>query len=108
MVFASDSSVNEAERRLNMQIRSGSVPGCHDDIIAGCSAWGNAIMDTILYRRFFIVVLVIAALGAITANVIIETRSGAYGRSQASGWADPERCIPARVCMHGRSILLAG
>lgn len=65
-------------------------------------------MDTILYRRFFIVVLVIAALGAITANVIIETRSGAYGRSQASGWADPERCIAARVCMHGRTILLAG
>ena len=108
MVFASDRSVNEAERRLNMQIRSGSVPGCHVDFIAGYTAWGNAIMDTILYRRFFIVVLVIAALGAITANVIIETRSGAYGRSQASGWADPERCISTRVCMHSRSILLAG
>jgi hypothetical protein len=108
MAFASDSSVNEAERRLNVQIRSGSAPGCHDDIVAGFPAWGNAIMDMILYRRFFIVVFVIAALGAITANVIIETRSGAYGRSQASGWANPERCISGRLCLHGRSILLAG
>jgi hypothetical protein len=66
------------------------------------------MIDTILYRRFFIVVLVIAALGAITANVIIETRSGAYGRPQASGWAVPERCISGRLCQNGRPALLAG
>jgi hypothetical protein len=71
-------------------------------------ASGNAAMDTILYRRFFVVVLVIAALGAITANVIIETRSGAYARSQASGWANPERCISGRLCLYVKSNLLAG
>jgi hypothetical protein len=66
------------------------------------------MLDTILYRRFFVVVLVIAALGAITANVIIETRSGAYGRPQASGLVDRAHCISGRLCMNGKSNLLAG
>jgi hypothetical protein len=57
------------------------------------------MIDTILYRRFFIVVLVIAAFGVLAANVILETRQGGYGRPQAFDQPGTERCLPSKICL---------
>lgn len=56
------------------------------------------MIDAFLYRRFFIVAAAIAAMGAVTANLIQETRQAPVGalRLEQPGMRD---CGPARICV---------
>lgn len=54
--------------------------------------------DTLLYRRFMFVAALIAAMGAFTAHVILETRAPATGMSRQ--FPAPEKvCGGERMCL---------
>ncbi|HSO46350.1 MAG TPA: hypothetical protein VLQ68_00325 [Rhizobiaceae bacterium] len=56
--------------------------------------------DTLLYRRFMVVAALIAAIGAMTANVILETRaadSSAANRFSVPG--ERQLCAGGRMCL---------
>jgi hypothetical protein len=55
------------------------------------------MLDTILYRRFTIVALMIAAMGVVAANVIVETRPRGIVVRQSTG-ALEQPCPSALVC----------
>jgi hypothetical protein len=55
--------------------------------------------DTLLYRRFLLVVAFIAATGMGMANVILETRSNASPIRQFSGSQERPICVAERVCL---------
>jgi len=55
--------------------------------------------DTLLYRRFLLVVALIAATGMGIANLILETRTQASPIRQFSGSQERPACARDRVCL---------
>jgi hypothetical protein len=55
--------------------------------------------DTLLYRRFLLVVALIAASGMGIANVILETRPRDSSIRQFSGSQERPACARDRVCL---------
>lgn len=56
--------------------------------------------DALLYRRFVVIAALIAAMGAVAANVILETRAG--DNSAANRFFVPgerELCAGGRTCL---------
>jgi hypothetical protein len=57
--------------------------------------------DTLLYRRFMVMAALMAAMGAFTAHVILETRAPATGLSRPFP-APAKVCGGERMCLVGR------
>ena len=66
------------------------------------------MIDTMLYRRFMLVAAMIAVMGAVTANVIQQTRSSGVARHQNAVGERRQSCISPSLCgIAGRYLPIA-